>query len=54
MPKFIVWCEVKETIEVEADDEEQAIEIAQNASQEEFTYVDTDWTAVEGPGPDEG
>lgn len=45
MAKFTVTCKIREEIEVEAIDEEEAIAIAQNIDASEFCLIDADWTA---------
>lgn len=47
MAKFTVYRTSTEAIEVEADNDEDAIEIAQGAEASEFTEINYGWSADE-------
>ena len=54
MAKFTVTAYVREEIEVEADDEEEAVLLAQNREANEFTFIDAQWSAEPTVDPVEG
>lgn len=49
MAKFLVHRRSVEEIEVEADSSEEALEIAYNAGEDEFTEIDYSWSVDAGP-----
>lgn len=52
MTKFTVTCKIREEIEIEAADEDEAIVIAQNIDASEFCLIDADWSAEPTDGTD--
>lgn len=45
MATFTVTALVRETVEVEADTDEEAIEIAQNIDSADFSFIEATWSA---------